>query len=90
MTKADEKFERHICEELLKISKDVYAANSSEIYPSAEEVMAKKVGVAHSEVRDEIQENLDFIRVSLKYMTFDIAAMGREIEELKNRKKGKS
>ena len=89
MTKA-EKYERLICQELLSITRVVYAANSSEIYPSAEEVMAKKAGATPSEIRDEIQENLDFIRVSLRYMTFDIAAMNREIGELKNKKKGKS
>ncbi len=86
MRPADQQYESHLCEQVLELSRVVYIANSDETYPIAKQVMATKGITTVEEIRDQIQENVDFIRISLKYLVFDIEALRREIAVLKRTK----
>ena len=48
--------------------------------------MANKEKATTEEIRNQIQENIDFLRVYLKYLVFDVEALRREITELKKAK----
>ncbi|KKL66253.1 hypothetical protein LCGC14_2146880, partial [marine sediment metagenome] len=65
------------------ISRFLYAVEASPDLPTASEVMKTKKNSTPEEIRDQIQENLDFIMVSMKYCVFDIEALRREITESK-------
>ena len=84
----DEKYERHLCEQVLELSRVVYIANSDEPYPTAKQVMINNGNATIDEIREQIQENMDFLRVSLKYLIFDIEALRREATERKKKKGG--
>ncbi|KKN51298.1 hypothetical protein LCGC14_0624060 [marine sediment metagenome] len=86
MNSADKQYERHFCEQTLEISRIVYVASSNESYPTAKQVMAKNEKATVEEIRNQIQENIDFLRVYLKYLVFDVEALRREITELKKAK----
>ena len=79
----DVKYEKSICERVLDISRFLYAVEASPDLPTASEVMKTKKDATPEEIRDQIQENLDFIVVSMKYCVFDIEALRREVTELK-------
>lgn len=83
----DADYEKLICERVLDISRFLYAVEASPDLPTASEVMKTKKNATPEEIREQIQENLDFITVSMKYCVFDIEALRREVKELK--KKGK-
>ncbi len=82
----DETYERHLCEQVLKLSRVVYTANSDELYPTAKQVMVNNSKATIEEIRTQVQENMDFLRVSLKYLIFDVEALRREIAKLKKTK----
>jgi len=63
----------------------LYAVEASPDLPTASEVMKTKENATPEEIREQIQENLDFIMVSLKYCVLDIEALRREKEELKKK-----
>ena len=79
----DTDYEKLICERVLDISRFLYAVEASPDLPTAFEVMKTKKDSTPEEIRDQIQENLDFIMVSMKYCVFDIEALRREITESK-------
>jgi len=79
----DTDYEKLICERVLDISRFLYAVEASPDLPTASEVMKTKKDSTPEEIRDQIQENLDFIMVSMKYCVFDIEALRREITESK-------
>jgi len=80
---ADKQYELHLCEQVLDLSRIVYVANSDEFYPTTKQVMLDNKGASVKENRDQIQENIDFLRVSLGYSMLDIEALRRENAELK-------
>jgi len=82
----DANYEREICERVLNISRFLYAVEASPDLPTASEVMKTKKNSTPEEIRDQIQENLDFIMVSMKYCVFDIEALRREIKEVEKGK----
>ncbi len=86
MNSADEFYERHICEQVLELSRIVYTANSDELYPTAKQVMVNNEKASVEEIRAQTQENMDFLRVYLKYFVFDIEALRREVAKLKKTK----
>ncbi len=79
----DVKYEKSICERVLDISRFLYAVEASPDLPTASEVMKTKKDATPEEIRDQKQENMDFIVVSMKYCVFDIEALRREVTELK-------
>ena len=86
MNSAEEQYERHLCEQVLEISRIVYITSSDEPYPTAKQVMTDNEKSTAEEIRNQIQENMDFLRVYLKYLIFDVEALRREITELKKAK----
>ena len=86
MSSADETYERHLYEQVLGLSRVVYIANSDEPYPIAKQVMVNNSKSTIEDIRDQIQENIDFLRVSLRYLVFDIEALRREKIELEKKK----
>ena len=86
MNSVDEEYERHLCEQVLELSRVVYRANSDEPYPTAKQVMINNSEATIEDIRAQVQENMDFLRVSLKYLIFDIEALRREAKELKKKK----
>ena len=83
----DIEYEKTICKKVLDISRFLYAVEASPDLPTASEVMKTKENATPEEIREQIQENLDFITVSMKYCVFDIEALRRELKESK--KEGK-
>ncbi len=83
MTGVDTGYEKEICERVLEISRFLYAVEASPDLPTASEVMKTKKDAAPEEIREQIQENLDFIMVSMKYCVFDIEALRRELKQRK-------
>ncbi len=84
----DDKYEKHICEQLLTIARIIYIAEADTGLPTAAEVMKTKKNATIEEIRFQIQEVLDFLSVNTKYMLLDREALIREKKELK--RKGKS
>ena len=82
----DIRYERHLCKKLLEISRYMYALEASPDLPRASEVMATKKNASPEEIRDQIQENLDFISVTIRYLVFEREALKREKAELKKEK----
>lgn len=79
----DVNYEKEICKRVLEISRFLYAVEASPDLPTASEVMKTKENASPEEIREQIQENLDFIMVSLKYCVFDIEALRRELKKSK-------
>lgn len=79
----DVNYERSICKKVLNISRFLYAVEASPDLPTASEVMKTKESATPEEIREQIQENLDFIMVSMKYCVFDIEALRRELKKSK-------
>jgi len=79
----DVKYEKEICKKVLEISRFLYAVEASPDLPTASEVMKTKENATPEEIREQIQENMDFIMVSMKYCVFDIESLRREMKELK-------
>lgn len=78
-------FEKQICEELLDISRIIYVEEApNKHFPTAAEVVKRKNSVGPREVQKEIQDNIDFLRMTVKYVLLDRDALLREIK-----KKGK-
>lgn len=86
MSGLDVKYERHVCEKLLEISRYMYALEASPDLPRASEVMATKKNASPEEIRNQIQENVDFISVTMRYLVFEREALKREKIELKREK----
>ena len=83
VSQLDVKYEKETCKKVLEISRFLYAVEASPDLPTASEVMKTKENATPEEIREQIQENMDFIMVSMKYCVFDIEALRREIKELK-------
>ena len=79
----DAEYEKEICKKLLEISRFLYAVEASPDLPTASEVMKTKENATPEEIREQIQEIMDFIMVSMKYCVFDIESLRREMKELK-------
>ncbi len=79
----DVKYEKEVCKRVLEISHFLYAVEASPDLPTASEVMKTKKNATPEEIREQIQENLDFIMVSMKYCVFDIEALRRELAQRK-------
>ncbi len=79
----DVNYEKSICKKVLNISRFLYAVEASPDLPTASEVMKTKEKATPEEIREQIQENLDFITVSMKYCVFDIEALRRELKKSK-------
>jgi len=50
------------------------------------EQLAEQTSVRHKQIKEtvaQLQESLDFVRVSIKYMLFDLEATRRENEQLR-------
>ena len=86
MSSVDETYERHLYEQVLGLSRVVYIANSDEPYPTEKQVMVNNSKATVEEIRDQIQENINFLRVSLRYLVFDVEALRREKIELEKKK----
>ncbi len=72
-------FERHVCTQLLEISRLVYIEESPQkAWPTAKDVMNRKVNATAENVMQEIQANLDLLRLSVKYLNFDVDCLRRE------------
>ena len=83
MTGTDTDYEKEVCKRVLEISRFLYAVEASPDLPTASEVMKTKKDATPEEIREQIQENLDFIMVSMKYCVFDIEALRRELAQRK-------
>ena len=79
-------YEKDVCKKVMEISRFLYAVDASPDLPTASELMKTKEKASPKEIREQIQENLDFITMSLKYCVFDIEALRREMTELKKAK----
>ncbi len=86
MNAADEQYEKHLCEQVLELTRIVYKTNSASVYPPAKVIMAKTPHATKEDIRDQIQECVDFLSMSLRYMVFDVEALRREINTLKKSK----
>lgn len=82
-SRVDIEYERSVCKKVLNISRFLYAVEASPDLPTASEVMKTKENATPEEIREQIQENLDFIMVSMKYCVFDIEALRRELKNSK-------
>jgi hypothetical protein len=72
-------FERHVCKQLLEISRLIYIEeNPNKAWPTAADVMKRKDNECADNVMEEIQANIDLLRLSVKYLNFDVAALKRE------------
>ena len=79
----DVRYEKHICKQLLDISRVIYVAEADSNLPTASEVMKTHKNATPEGIRKQIQEVLDFLSVNTKYMLLDREALQREITELK-------
>ena len=80
---SEDNYEKLICEKVLDISRFLYVVEASPDLPTASEVIKTKENATPEEIREQIQENLDFITVSMKYCVLDIEALRRELAESK-------
>ena len=72
-------FERNVCTQLLEISRLVYIEeNPNKAWPTASDVMKRKDNECADNVMKEIQANIDLLRLSVKYLNFDVSALKRE------------
>ncbi len=83
VSQLDADYEKEVCKRVLEISRFLYAVEASPDLPTASEVMKTKKDATPEEIREQIQENLDFIMVSMKYCVFDIEALKRELAQRK-------
>ena len=83
----DVRFERTLCEKLLEITRVVYSIDGTQGLPTLTQVMRSKERATPKEIREQIQENLDFISVYIKYLILDIEALRREKAELERKRK---
>jgi hypothetical protein len=74
----DKDFEKKLCADLLAITRLIYACMPINNLPSVDTIMKKHEEESPDEIRKEIQENLDFLRVWVKYLLFDNEATLRE------------
>ena len=73
------KFERHVCEQLLEISRLVYVEEDvTKAWPSARDVMNRRENSTADNVMQEIQANIDLLRVAVKYLNFDVDMLRQE------------
>ena len=79
----DIEYEKWLCNELFKLGLLVQARAAKDCDRKLENPQSISVScsVGHGEVRDRIRENLDFLRVSMRYNVFDIEATRRELTE---------
>ncbi len=76
------KFERHVCEQLLEISRLIYVEeNAMKPWPTASDVMKRKENATADNVMQEIQANIDLLRLSIKYLNFDVGCLRREAKK---------
>ena len=66
---------------ILERIRDLPAAQAPDATMAAEDVEARRVRVQHS--MGELQEALDYLRLSVKYLVFDLEATRRENEYLR-------
>jgi hypothetical protein len=72
-------FERHVCEQLLEISRLIYVEEDpAKAWPTATDVMKRKENESADNVMKEIQANIDLLRLSVKYLNFDVSVLKRE------------
>lgn len=72
-------FERDLCKQLLEISRLVYVEeNPNKAWPTANDVMKRKENESADNVMQEIQANVDLLRLSIKYLNFDVSCLKRE------------
>ena len=83
MTGIDVEYEKEVCKRVLEISRFLYAVEASPDLPTTSELMKTKKDASSEEIREQIQENLDFIMISMKYCVFDIEALRRELKQRK-------
>lgn len=75
-------FERHVCEQLLEISRLIYVEeDSKKSWPTAQDVMKRKENATAENVMQEIQANIDLLRLSIKYLNFDVDSLRREAKK---------
>jgi hypothetical protein len=73
------KFERNVCKQLLEISRLIYVEeNPRKAWPTAQAVMNSKANATADVIMDEIQNNIDLLRLSVKYLNFDVDCLRRE------------
>jgi hypothetical protein len=76
------KFERHVCTQLLEISRIIYCEeDSKKSWPTAQDVMKRKENETAENVMQEIQANIDLLRLSVKYLNFDVDCLRRETKK---------
>lgn len=76
------KFERSVCTQLLEISRLIYVEESPQkAWPTAQDVMKRKSNESADDVMEEIQANIDLLRLSVKYLNFDVSCLKRETKK---------
>ena len=72
-------FERNVCTQLLEISRLIYVEeDSKKAWPTAQAVMKRRENESADNVMKEIQSNIDLLRLSVKYLNFDVEVLRRE------------
>ena len=84
----DAKYESELCKQLLEISRYIYATEAGCDMPTASQVMTIHKDASPLDIRAQIQDNLDFVRVNVMYATFDREALKRELKKAKSKGPG--
>lgn len=77
----DKDYEKKVCAELLSTTRLIYACMPINNLPAVDEIVKKHEDDSPESIRQEIQENLDFLRVWIKYLLFDNEATKRETKD---------
>ena len=80
MNRKDKEYERWLSRELFKLALLFYDKENSGNRLGANSITVS-ASMGHGEVRDRIQENLDFLNMTVKYLLMDLDATRRELAE---------
>ena len=80
MNRKEKEYERWLSQELFKLALLFYDKESpgNRLGDNSIRVSAS---LGHGEVRDRIQENIDFLNITIKYLLMDLDATRRELAE---------
>ncbi len=80
MRNTDKGYERWLSQELFKLALLFYDKENSGNRLGGDPIRVSS-SIGHGEVRDRIQENLDFLNMTVKYTLLDLDATRRELAE---------
>ncbi len=78
MNRKDKEYERWLSQELFKLALLFYDQKipGNRLGDNSIRVSAS---IGHGEIRDRIQENIDFLNTTVRYLLFDLDATRREL-----------